>query len=348
MSNAKPITIIGGGLAGLALGVGLRRQHIPTTVLEAGHYPRHRVCGEFISGRGQATLTRLGLTNLFDQAGARPARTVALFSSKSRSGVRHLPSPALCLSRYHMDMAIAEEFVRLGGRLQLGNAWRDGLAGEGLVGAIGRVRADSEGKRRSWFGLKAHFHGLRLEADLELHLGCAGYIGLCRLDENEVNVCGLFKGHFQRERCPGGKLGRLLQFAGPKLGQRLRQARMDESSFCSVAGLGYGERQCLDTEACAIGDCLTLIPPFAGNGMSMAFEAAELAVEPLTRYGLSRINWMEAVQSIRVACHQRFERRLAWSRALHRLMFHPAAQRGLAPLIFRFDCVWRWIFALTR
>src|ERR1035441_4912314 len=34
-------------LLGLTLGIGLRQRGIPVTVLEAGHYPRHRVCGEF-------------------------------------------------------------------------------------------------------------------------------------------------------------------------------------------------------------------------------------------------------------------------------------------------------------
>ncbi|HZI32692.1 MAG TPA: NAD(P)-binding protein, partial [Candidatus Binatia bacterium] len=53
MAHAKSITIVGGGLAGLTLGIGLRRRDVPVTILEAGEYPRHRVCGEFISGRGQ-------------------------------------------------------------------------------------------------------------------------------------------------------------------------------------------------------------------------------------------------------------------------------------------------------
>ena len=45
----RAVTIIGGGLAGLTLGIGLRQRGVPVTISEAGDYPRHRVCGEFIS-----------------------------------------------------------------------------------------------------------------------------------------------------------------------------------------------------------------------------------------------------------------------------------------------------------
>ena len=65
MAALKPISIIGGGLAGLTLGIGLRRLGIPVTIWEAGRYPRHRLCGEFMSGRGQEVLARLGLLESF-------------------------------------------------------------------------------------------------------------------------------------------------------------------------------------------------------------------------------------------------------------------------------------------
>ena len=76
MPGIKRITVVGGGLAGLSLGIGLRQRGVPVTVREAGHYPRHRVCGEFISGNGPAVLERLGLLPRFEQAGAFRARTV--------------------------------------------------------------------------------------------------------------------------------------------------------------------------------------------------------------------------------------------------------------------------------
>jgi 2-polyprenyl-6-methoxyphenol hydroxylase-like FAD-dependent oxidoreductase len=61
MPAQKPITIVGGGLAGLTLGIALRKREIPVTVFETGNYPRHRVCGEFISGRGLEILDIFGL-----------------------------------------------------------------------------------------------------------------------------------------------------------------------------------------------------------------------------------------------------------------------------------------------
>src|SRR5437016_5554355 len=98
MPNFKPITIVGGGLAGLTLGIGLRQRAIPTTVWESRHYPRHRVCGEFISGLGHSALARLDLLKPLQEAGAFAADTAAFFSTRVRSPVRPLPKAALCLS----------------------------------------------------------------------------------------------------------------------------------------------------------------------------------------------------------------------------------------------------------
>ena len=57
----KNVTIVGGGIAGLSAGIALRQRGVPVTVIESKEYPRHKVCGEFISGRGLEILARIGI-----------------------------------------------------------------------------------------------------------------------------------------------------------------------------------------------------------------------------------------------------------------------------------------------
>jgi len=192
MPANKPITIVGGGLAGLSLGIGLRQRAVPVTVWEAGHYPRHRVCGEFISGKGQGTLDRLGLGELLAQAGAIPARTTAFFSPRAGSPVRELSEPAVSISRYTLDALLAEQFRQRGGELREDERWRGTEISEGVVRASGR-RAQPVVNGWRWFGLKAHARKVELAADLEMHLSPSGYLGMCRLKDGEVNICGLFR-----------------------------------------------------------------------------------------------------------------------------------------------------------
>src|SRR5580698_2955118 len=43
------VAIIGGGIAGLALSIDLKKRGYTVAVVEKGNYPRHKVCGEYIS-----------------------------------------------------------------------------------------------------------------------------------------------------------------------------------------------------------------------------------------------------------------------------------------------------------
>src|SRR5262249_23512117 len=150
----KPVTIIGGGLAGLTLGIGLRQQEVPVVIHEAGGYPRHRVCGEVISGRGQETLVRPGLHRWVEQTGAITASTAAFFSEPLSTPARPLPATALCLSRHALDTMLANKFAESGGILHSNDRWRGEFTG-GVVRATGRRLQTEEGGNR-WLGLKIH------------------------------------------------------------------------------------------------------------------------------------------------------------------------------------------------
>jgi menaquinone-9 beta-reductase len=345
MPAPQPITIVGGGLAGLTLGIGLRRRGIPVTIYEAGHYPRHRVCGEFISGNGPAVLARLGLRGRFDQAGAIEAVTARFIAGDHHSPVRKLPVPALCLSRNDMDALLAREFQQLGGELRENARWTAGY-GEGIVRASGR-RAHATDRGWRWFGLKAHARNVRLAADLEMHVTPAGYIGVSRINHGAVNVCGLFRSR-PGEAPPDSKLQWLRGKPGSLLHDRLADAQFDGDSFCAVAGLSLQLRRATAADGCCIGDARTMIPPVTGNGMSMAFESAEIASEPLAAFSRGQLSWDQSLHTIARASEAAFGRRLRWAGFLQWLMFASVLQSGAGAGLLRSDWLWQLLFAKTR
>jgi flavin-dependent dehydrogenase len=359
MAVMKSITIVGGGLAGLTLGIGLRQRGVPATLWEAGHYPRHRVCGEFICGRGQETLARLGLREWLERAGAVGANTAAFFSATQSTGPRPLPSRAICLSRFVMDQLLANEFQKLGGELRVGQRWpavgvhasacpdRRELQPEGVVRATGR-HAQAKENGMGWFGLKAHASNVPLTADLEMHVSPRGYVGLCRVNGGMVNVCGLFRRRAGESIGPQNRRELLRGPTGSPLHQRLALAEFDENSFCAVAGLSLRPYQAVARADCCIGDAITMIPPVTGNGMSMAFESAELAIEPLVAWSRGEISWAEAQPQIAHRCDAAFTRRLAWAKWLQRFVLTPSLQNTLVRFAARSDWFWRMAFEKTR
>jgi 2-polyprenyl-6-methoxyphenol hydroxylase-like FAD-dependent oxidoreductase len=344
---AKPITIVGGGLAGLTLGISLRRQGVPVTVWEAGHYPRHRVCGEFVSGRGQETLARLGLRELFERAGAVSAGTAAFFSATRSAPSRSLPAPAICLSRFTMDHALANEFRRRGGELLEGQRRSDEEFGEGVIRATGRRAQTAENGSR-WFGLKVHARKVPLIADLEMHVSPRGYVGLRLVDQDVVNVCGLFRRKAGEEKMPFNWCEWLRGPAGSPLYRRLTEAEFDESSSCAVAGISLQPQRATARAECCVGDAITMIPPVTGNGMSMAFESAGMAVEPLAAWSRGEISWARAQETMARRCDAAFARRLAWAKWLQRMMLAPSLQDFLVRFVARSEWFWRTAFERTR
>ncbi len=343
----KPVTIIGGGLAGLTLGIALRRNEVPVTLWEAGHYPRHRVCGEFISGRGQEVLAGLGLEEKLVAAKTREATSAQFWLGNTPLPKQNLPQPALCLSRHVLDALLATEFQRQGGELRENTRWQGGSSAAGLVMANGRQRQATERGWR-WLGLKIHAHNFEMTADLEMHSFTTGYIGICRLSGDVVNVCGLFRLPEERSAAAARPLDLLSGPPDSALRERLKNASLDEASFCSVAGISLRRRHHDQSPECRIGDAFTLIPPVTGNGMSIAFESAQIAIAPITAYSHGELAWEAAREAIRVGCESAFGSRLAWASALQWAMFSPFSRSRWVWNWANTPAVWKLVFTNTR
>ena len=334
MTFPRPIEIIGGGLAGLSLGLALRRAGVTVTIFEAGHYPRHRVCGEFITGLSDATITTLGLAPYFSDA--LHHREVAWFIGSDATAkptrIQRLPSSALGLSRHALDHRLATAFTAAGGVLLANTRFPETDAASSSV--PGRVFTTGRRRSRSpWLGLKIHARNVTLTRDLELHLGDHAYVGLARVEDGSVNVSGLFRRRVLLAKGANLLLG-YLQAAGlTSLAARLATSELVADSFCAVAAVSFDRRVIapLPGRMC-LGDTCAMIPPFTGNGMAMAFQSAETALPPLLAYARGTAAWSDTCEVISGALRRRFRLRLASAAAVHPFLFSPARQRVLSAL----------------
>jgi flavin-dependent dehydrogenase len=328
----REIEIIGGGLSGLSLGLSLRRREVPVRIIESGHYPRHKVCGEFVCGVSNAVLDDMGLTDVFSNA--RRHRDLKWWIGNDLVLQDKLPEEAIGLSRYRMDADLAKLFQSVGGNLVTAKR-------AGKEDADGRVWAAGKRKRGGrWIGLKVHARGLNLEG-LEMHVGRRGYLGLSGIEDGRVNCCGLFRLNKEVDRknilASYLKMNELDQ-----LYEKFCHWDIDESSFSATAGFSLGAQQ--SQGAFCVGDASLLIPPFTGNGMSMAIESSWLATPWLEKFSRGELEWLDACSGYASSCDEYFGKRMRLAGGLHPLLFNGAgrsllkwsALSGLLPFGFLF------------
>ena len=79
-----------------------------------------------------------------------------------------------------------------------------------------------------------------------------------------------------------------------------------------------------------LGDTFAMIPPFTGNGMAMAFQSAESALDPLLSWVRAGTAWEETLRRVGDRLRRRFRVRLATAELLHPFLHAPPKQRWLA------------------
>ncbi len=332
------VEIIGGGLAGLALGRALLREGVAVELHEAQDYPRHRVCGEFICGLREATIARLDLAAFFEDAPRH--RSMAWHWKGGLLGRNTLPTPAIGLSRHTLDHRLARAFVEDGGKLETKSRIRPDEARAGRVWTTGRRVGSGE-----WLGLKTHCRGLALSADLEFHLGEGAYVGACPVEGGAVNVCGLFRRRPGLRAAASEWLVAYLRASGlPDLAARVEATAL-AGTQASVAAINFDRHP--PERRMVVGDAFAMIPPFTGDGMAMAFEGADLAAPVLVDYARGVMDWEEAMAETRRRLRGRFGRRLRLACALHHFLVSAKGQACIAVAarggFLPFRLLFRWL-----
>ncbi len=267
------ISVIGGGPAGSSAALAALRTGADVDLYEKSTFPRHKVCGEFLSPEVADLLDGLGVWNRCQQAAPATIRRVHLYLGKSEKSWT-LPEHAHGLSRFALDQVLLESAVSAGAVLR--KAIRQAGNTPEIV-AHGR-QGQAPGKNRL-FGFKAHFTG---PADDVMRLfffqGC--YVGVNAVEGGKTNVCGL--GPESLLRKADFTMEEVCE-EHPALRERLLP--MSRNMKWLVTGpLVFGRTAAsVSSPHYWAGDALGFVDPFTGSGMLGAIATGQLAGESAAR-----------------------------------------------------------------
>jgi flavin-dependent dehydrogenase len=304
------VLILGGGVAGCAASIALARKGRSVTLIEREPTPRHKVCGEFLSGEALEDLHALGID--VASLGAVPINYVRLAAAR-RAEEAPLPFPAASLTRKALDTALIAAATAAGVRVKRGrsvrslsretaNLWRatldDGTTYEAPTAFLATGKHDLRGHGRpkdphQWVAFKMYYRlSAAQTADLadasELTLYAGGYGGVQPVEDGVANFCCVVKRqYFARAGLRWEGLLAKMQQDCPHLAMRLGGATplLDKPITVTHIPYGYLRRATEDGLYC-IGDQAAVIPSFTGDGISIALHtarraaAAYLAAEP--------------------------------------------------------------------
>ncbi len=257
------VSIAGGGPAGASAAIAAIAEGAAAVVYEPSRFPRHKVCGEFLSPEIVPLLEKLGVAKAFFDCRPSEVRRMEIHLGAHIKSAR-LPEPAFGLSRYRFDHLLLEHACSLGASLVSTTAPADSGA-RPLVIAHGRRENQPRGSRL--FGFKAHFKGPASDA-VELVFDGKAYTGLNAIEDGFTNVCGI---------APETLLGRYdfdidaFVAACPALAGRLAPLERTTKWF-TTGPLVFCQHieQPDEPGVYRAGDALSFVDPFTGSGLLSA------------------------------------------------------------------------------
>jgi menaquinone-9 beta-reductase len=361
MSERYDLIVVGGGPAGSAAAITAARAGARVLLLERGRFPRHKVCGEFVSAESLSLLS-----SLLDGQHL-PLLRNAVLIPQGRIFVdgqvvnTPISPPAASIARIDLDIAlwgsaektgviakqqVTVQMIRGSGPFQINTAVGE-FEAQCIINASGRwsnLTAEVFEKQKTsdkWLGVKGHFSEPNPNTSVDLYFFEGGYCGVQPLSGNSVNACAMVRAEV------GSTLPDVFT-QHPALYERSRAWKsLSEPVFTSP--LIFRSPQPVRNGILMAGDAASFVDPFVGDGISLALRSGSLAGECLVPFLKEQTSLAVAIENYQRTYQQRFASVFKISSKIRQMLRLPRPVRK--PLVFMLQnapAITRYLVSKTR
>lgn len=310
------ILIIGGGLAGLTNAIHLSKSNKKVLLIEKNEYPKHKVCGEYISNEVLPYLKWLDV-NPFE-FGAQKIKRFLLSTPKSKTIEAELPLGGFGISRYMLDSALAKKAQQNGTiilqdmvvDIQFSNDIfkvktknNQNFTAKITIGAYGKRESLDVKLNRNFIKKVSPFLAVKIHVEgdfpndlVALHNFEGGYCGVSKVENNAINLCYIvnyiaFKKFKNIEEFQENVL-----FKNEYLKNVFENTKPIFSKPLTISQISFSSKKPIENHIIMSGDTAGMIHPLCGNGMSMAIRSAQLASNLIVKYLNGNISSRNALE----------------------------------------------------
>lgn len=337
------VIIIGGGIAGLALSIDLAEKGHSIAVIEKGNYPRHKVCGEYISMESRRYLMML-CPELKDIDTPFIKNFCLSSTGKSKFSIA-LQQGGFGISRFLLEELLFKRAQKIGVSFYLNTKARNiifnknenyysleagstHLTGKLICNSTGRrsnfSQADKIKNHTNYVGVKYH---VKLERDsslIEIHNFPGGYCGISNVEDKKSCLCYIINAEQIKNS------GNSIADAEKKILSKNLNLRkiFNEAEFLfdepvTVSGIDFKVKKILKNEVFHLGDSAGSIAPVTGNGMSMALRSAHALAIDVSCYLKTGISKQQVEMQYSIFWQKEFAGRVKLSSYFQKLSEYP-------------------------
>jgi flavin-dependent dehydrogenase len=333
------VAIIGGGLAGLALSIDLRRKGYEVIVLEKGNYPRHKVCGEYISMESYNYL--LGICPSLLDISLPIISKFRLTSTSKNDFITSLDLGGFGVSRYILEDLLFNEAKKIGVHFMLNTKAID-IQKNGEMYSVKTNNADifastvcnSSGRKSNfetkektnpktsvnYVGIKYHIKMDRDPALIEIHNFPGGYCGISNIEDGKSCLCYIVNADKLKEAKNSiADMEKNILHKNNNLKQIFNEAEFLFKEPVTISGINFLIKKSVDVNCILLGDASGSVAPITGNGMSMALRSSYVLSQLIDNYFSKAISHQQLIEQYQIFWNKEFSIRIKLSRHLQKL-----------------------------